>query len=64
MDKIKILDFNCAVELILGATTYGMAGDQKFKAPEMTPGQVYDHKIDVWGASLVAYEILTNGQAL
>ena len=64
MDKIKILDFNCAKEVTLGTTTFGIDGDQKYQAPEMRAGHNYDHKIDVWGASLVSYEILTNGQAL
>jgi len=37
-----------------------VCGDDRFKAPEMTPGSTIDHKVDVYAIGVISYELLTN----
>ena len=61
LTKIKILDFNCAIELQPGEMTFGIAGDGNFQAPEMANSQRYSNNVDIWNASLVTFNLFSNG---
>ena len=41
--------------------TIGQAGDPKYHAPEMKKSKPYSNKVDIWGAGLVAFFILSGG---
>jgi aurora kinase, other len=55
-DVIKLGDFGAAC---LGLTASDLCGTEEYMAPEMLPGVVYTHKVDLWAAGVLLHEMLT-----
>ena len=40
----------------------GLSGDYNYQSPEMTRKQHYNQATDVWSASLIAFQLISNGR--
>ena len=56
LSQLKIIDFNVALTFKSSpATLFGVTGEEVFSAPELSSGQVYDERVDVWSAGVVMF---------
>ena len=58
----KIGDFGVSKKLNSDGklTSNQVCGDDRFKAPEMSPDATIDHKVDIYAIGVIAYELLSN----
>ena len=64
LESLKILDFNVALRFSEGQKMFGVTGEPEFSAPELSSGQMYDEKVDLWSAGVVLYHLLSKGKKL
>jgi hypothetical protein len=64
LDRLKILDFGIArIAGVAQTMVSGLIGTPAYMAPEYVRGEPFDHRIDLFSAGAVAYELLTGRKA-
>lgn len=65
LKQLKIIDFNVALTFKSSpAVLFGVTGEEAFSAPELSSGQKYDERVDVWSAGVVMFQLMSLGQKL
>jgi serine/threonine protein kinase len=57
--KLKLIDFGFAEQFAPGQKMTDILGSPNYVAPEMTVGDPYDEKVDMWSAGVVLYNMLS-----
>jgi len=61
-DSLVLIDFNISREFNpLTDKMMTQTGQPKFRAPETFDGTAYDSKVDIWGAGVTLYFLLSGG---
>jgi serine/threonine protein kinase len=56
LEHLKIIDFNVALAFKASpANLFGVTGEEAYSAPELSSGQTYDERIDLWSAGVVMF---------
>eukprot|EP00347_Sterkiella_histriomuscorum_P018139 403346642 len=69
LNQLKIIDFNASLQFkhqpnqdVYEATMFGVTGEEKYSAPELSSGQYYSENVDCWSAGVVMFMLMTQGQ--